>query len=140
MLYQERSIKICLWLAIVLDQTRKKHGKNKLATSSSITMLELLCENDEISFIDYMIAKGDAHYLERQPDWLKEIVPNTTVRRDYGIHRSSEKIRDFLHGCLKKYTEEAVHVEKDDDGNIVSEIKGMSKIFDPVLIRRNDPI
>lgn len=93
-----------------------------------------LCENDEISFIDYMISKGDAHYLERQPDWLKEIVPNTTVRRDYGIHRSSEKIRDFLHGCLKKYTEEVMHVEKDDDGNIISETKGMSKIFDPVLL------
>jgi hypothetical protein len=81
-----------------------------------------------------MISKGDAHYLERQPDWLKEIVPNTTVRRDYGIHRSAEKIRDFLHGCLKKYTEEAIHVEKDDDGNIISETKGMSKIFDPVLL------
>jgi hypothetical protein len=93
-----------------------------------------LCENDEISFIDYMIAKGDAHYLERQPDWLKEIVPNTTVRRDYGIHRSAEKIRDFLHGCLKKYTEEVVHVEKDEDGNTLSETKGMSKIFDPVLL------
>jgi hypothetical protein len=81
-----------------------------------------------------MISKGDAHYLERQPDWLKEIVPNTTVRRDYGIHRSAEKIRDFLHGCLKKYTEESIHVEKDDDGNIISETKGMSKIFDPVLL------
>ena len=93
-----------------------------------------LCENDEISFIDYMISKGDAHYLERQPDWLKEIVPNTTVRRDYGIHRSAEKIRDFLHGCLKKYTEEVVHTEKDEDGNTISETKGMSKIFDPVLL------
>ena len=93
-----------------------------------------LCENDEISFIDYMISKGDAHYLERQPDWLKEIVPNTTVRRDYGIHRSAEKIRDFLHGCLKTYTEEVIHVEKDADGNVVSETKGMSKIFDPVLL------
>lgn len=93
-----------------------------------------LCENDEISFIDYMIAKGDAHYLERQPDWLKEIVPNTTVRRDYGIHRSAEKIRSFLHGCLKKYSEEVMHVEKDDDGNITSETKGMVKIFDPVLL------
>jgi hypothetical protein len=93
-----------------------------------------LCENDEISFIDYMIAKGDQHYLEKQPEWLKEIVPNTTVRRDFGIHRSSEKIRDFLHGALKKYTEEAVHIEKDADGNIISEIKGMSKIFDPVLL------
>ena len=93
-----------------------------------------LCENDEISFIDYMISKNDAHYLERQPDWLKDIVPNTTVRRDYGIHRSSEKIRDFLHGCLKKYTEETLVTERDDDGNIISETKGMVKIFDPVLL------
>jgi len=93
-----------------------------------------LCENDEISFIDYMISKGDAHYLEKQPSWLKEIVPNTTVKRDYGIHRSAEKIRDFLHGCLKKYTEEVIHIEKDEEGNITSETKGMSKIFDPVLL------
>lgn len=93
-----------------------------------------LCENDEISFIDYMISKGDAHYLEKQPNWLKEIVPNTTVRRDYGIHRSSEKIRDFLHGCLKKYTEEIVHSEKNEEGEITSQTKGMAKILDPVLL------
>ena len=93
-----------------------------------------LCENDEISFIDYMISKGDAQYLERQPNWLKEIVPNTTVRRDYGIHRSSEKIRDFLHGCLKKYTEEIVHSETNEEGEIVSQTKGMAKILDPVLL------
>jgi hypothetical protein len=29
-----------------------------------------------------MKSKGDAHYLERQPEWLKEIVPNTTVKRE----------------------------------------------------------
>jgi hypothetical protein len=93
-----------------------------------------LCENDEISFIDYMIAKGDAHYLERQPQWLMEVVPNTTVRREYGIHRSSEKIRDFLHGCLIKYSEGVIFVDKDEQGNVTSEIKGMAKIFDPVLL------
>ena len=93
-----------------------------------------LCENDEISFIDHMISKGDAHYLEKQPNWLKEIVPNTTVRRDYGIHRSSEKIRDFLHGCLKKYTEEIVHSEKNEEGEITSQTKGVAKILDPVLL------
>ena len=93
-----------------------------------------LCENDEISFIDYMINKGDAHYLERQPQWLKEIVPNTKVRRDYGIHRSSEKIRDFLHSCLKKYTEEVIHTETNEEGEIVSQTKGMAKILDPVLL------
>jgi hypothetical protein len=93
-----------------------------------------LCENDEVSFIDYMISKNDAHYLEKQPEWLKEVVPNTTVRRDYGIHRSAEKIRDFLHGCLKKYTEQSLLVEKNEEGEIISEKKGMVKIFDPVLL------
>jgi hypothetical protein len=93
-----------------------------------------LCENDEVSFIDYMISKNDAHYLEKQPEWLKEVVPNTTVRRDYGIHRSAEKIRDFLHGCLKKYTEQSLLVEKNEEGEIISEKKGMIKIFDPVLL------
>jgi hypothetical protein len=93
-----------------------------------------LCENDDISFIEYMKAKGDAHYLEKQPQWLMEIVPNTTVRREYGIHRSSQKIIDYLHNCLKKYMEEAVHIEKDDDGKIIRETLGVSKIFDPVLL------
>lgn len=93
-----------------------------------------LCENDEISFIDYMIAKGDSHYLERQPVWLQEIVPNTTVKRDFGIHRSAEKIRLFLHGCLKKYTEEILIRDVDDKGEEKSVTKGMTKIFDSVLL------
>lgn len=93
-----------------------------------------LCENDDISFIEYMKSKGDAHYLEKQPEWLKEVVPGTTVKRDYGVHRSADKIRDYLHNCLKKYMEEVVYQEKDDDGNIIKEITGVSKIFDPVLL------
>jgi hypothetical protein len=93
-----------------------------------------LCENDDISFIEYMKAKGDAHFLERQPDWLKEIVPNTTVKRDYGIHRSSQKIIDYLHTCLKKYMEAPIFVEKNDAGEVIREVLGVSKIFDPVLL------
>jgi len=93
-----------------------------------------LCENDDISFIEYMKSKGDAHYLERQPEWLKEIVPNTTVKRDYGIHRSSQKIIDYLHTCLKKYMEAPIFVEKNDAGEVIREVLGVSKIFDPVLL------
>ena len=93
-----------------------------------------LCENDDISFIEYMKAKGDAHYLEKQPEWLKEIVPNTTVRRDYGIHRSSDKIIDYLHNCLKKYMEESIYKETNEQGEVVKEVLGVSKIFDPVLL------
>jgi len=93
-----------------------------------------LCENDDISFIEYMKSKGDAHYLEKQPAWLQEVIPNTTVKREYGIHRSARKIIDYLHTCLKKYSEEAIHVEKDDDGNIIKEVIGFSKILDPMLL------
>lgn len=93
-----------------------------------------LCENDEISFIETMKAKGDAHYLEKQPEWLKEIVPNTTVSRDYGVHRSSDKIRDFLHNCLKKYLETPILTEKDENGNVTRQILGIHKILDPVLL------
>ena len=93
-----------------------------------------LCENDDISFIEYMKAKGDAHYLEKQPQWLMEVVPNTTVKREYGIHRSSQKIIDYLHTCLKKYMEEVILVDKDEQGNIIKEVLGVSKIFDPVLL------
>ena len=93
-----------------------------------------LCENDDISFIEYMKSKGDAHYLEKQPEWLKEIVPNTTVKRDYGIHRSAEKIIDYLHTCLKKYMESVIFKETNEAGEVIREVLGVSKIFDPVLL------
>lgn len=93
-----------------------------------------LCENDEISFIEHMKSVNSAHYLEKQPDWLKEIVPNTTVTREYGIHRSADKIVNFLHGCLKRYSEEIIFEEKDDQGNIIRQVTGMSKILDPMLL------
>ena len=93
-----------------------------------------LCENDDISFIEYMKAKGDAHYLEKQPQWLMEVVPGTTVKREYGVHRSADKIRDYLHNCLKKYMEGVVYQEKDENGNITKEVTGVSKIFDPILL------
>jgi hypothetical protein len=93
-----------------------------------------LCENDDISFIEYMKSKGDAHYLEKQPQWLLEVIPNTTVKREYGIHRSARKVIDYLHTCLKRYMEDVIYSEKDEDGNVTKEIAGVSKVFDPMLL------
>lgn len=94
-----------------------------------------LCENDEYSFIDYMVKKGDAaRYLSPQPQWLKDIVPNSAVRRDYGIHRSSERIRSHLDGLLKKYLDETIYLQKDDNGSIIKEVLGVTKIFDIMLL------
>lgn len=88
-----------------------------------------LCENDEYSFIDYMIKKGDAaRHLAPQPQWLKEIVPNTSVRRDYGIHRSSDRIRAHLDGLLKSYLDEVIY--KDEN----NETLGITRVFDPMLL------
>lgn len=101
-----------------------------------------LVENDEMSFIEYMKYKGDAaKYLEPQPAWLQEIMPNTQVRREYGIH-SHGKIIDYRDGCVKKYLEEVIHAEKDEEGSIIKEIKGVSQILDPMLLEeiiKHDP-
>jgi hypothetical protein len=94
----------------------------------------VLCENDEMSFINYMIAKGDSHLLEIQPQWIREIIPNTTVNRDYGISRSADKMRTFLHGCLKKYLEEVVNIERDAEGSIIAEKTGVTRVLDPMLL------
>lgn len=93
-----------------------------------------LCENDDISFIEYMKAKGDAHYLEKQPEWLLEIVPNTTVKREYGIHRSADKVINYLHNSLKMYLEEVIYQEEDAEGKPIKQVTGMHKILDGVLL------
>jgi len=93
-----------------------------------------LCENDEYSFIDYMISKGDGHFLEDQPEWLKEYVPNTTVKRGKGIHRSSLTIRNFLDGTFKSYLDEIIHIEKDENGSVTKETTGVSRIPDIMLL------
>jgi hypothetical protein len=56
------------------------------------------------------------------------------VKREYGVHRSAQKIIDYLHNCLKKYMEEKILVEKNEDGVITKEVLGVSKMFDPVLL------
>lgn len=93
-----------------------------------------LVENDEISFIDYMVSKNESHYLERQPQWLREVVPNTTVNRDFGIHRSALKIRTHLHNIMKAYLEEQIVVERDENNDVVKEILGVQRVLDPALL------
>lgn len=92
-----------------------------------------LCENEDMGFINYMIYKGDGHYMEDQPEWLKEIVPNTQVNRKKGIHRSSSQIRTYLHTVLKKYTEEKIGVRRNDNDEIVGDVLGITRILDPML-------
>lgn len=101
-----------------------------------------LCENDEYSFIDYMIGKGDEQYLEPEPQYLKSRVKNSSVNRPYGIHRSAEGIRAHLNDTLKKYLDAVIKIDKDENGSIIKEYTGIYKVPDPALldelIRFND--
>lgn len=93
-----------------------------------------LCENDDLTFINHMIAKGDGHYLEDQPQWIKLYTPNSEMKRDKGISRSSEKIRDMLRAKSKEYQDEIIKIEKDESGSIIREITGMHRIPDSMLL------
>ena len=93
-----------------------------------------LVENDEISFIDYMINKGDEYYLEQEPQFLKGLLKNSTVNRKYGIHRSAPAILNHLHTTFKTYMEEVILQERDKEGSIVKETLGISQIQDPMLL------
>lgn len=94
-----------------------------------------LVENDEYSFIDYMIAKGDEYYLEPEPQYLKALVANSRVTRRYGIHRSAPAIMNHLHTTFKSYMEEVIHTERDvKTGAIIKETLGVSQILDPMLL------
>ena len=75
-----------------------------------------LVENDEASFIDYMISKGDEHYLEPEPQYLKGLVANSrVVGRRYGIHRSAAVIMNHLHTTFKTYMEEVIATQRDKE-------------------------
>ena len=118
----------------VARPNRKETWEEQARLLCKMYNARILCENDELSFIDYMISKGDAHLLEKQPQWLKEITPNTTQNRDYGISRAALKVINFLHGCLKKYLDEIILQEKDENGSIIREELGVKRVLDPVLL------
>lgn len=94
-----------------------------------------LCENEDYGFINYMIHKGDSMYLMEQPEWLKDITPNSSLigRRQYGIP-ATPKIIAHLNGTYKTYTEEVVSKEVDENGSVIKENLGFSKILDPMLL------
>jgi len=92
-----------------------------------------LCENEDMGFINYMIYKGDGHFMEDQPEWLREIVPNTQVNRKKGIHRSSSQIRTYLHSVLKHYFEEKIGVRRNDKDEVIGDVLGITRVPDVML-------
>lgn len=95
-----------------------------------------LVENDEISFIDYMKQRNDAiKYLAPQPAWLKAVTKYSSQNQDFGVSRSSDKVQNFLESLTASYLDEVVHQEKDAEGSVISEVLGVSRIYDIPLLQ-----
>lgn len=95
-----------------------------------------LVENDEISFIDYMKQRNDAiKYLAPQPAWLKAVTKYSSQNQDFGVSRSSDKVQNFLESLTASYLDEVVHQSKDTEGSVISEILGVSRIYDIPLLQ-----
>jgi len=94
-----------------------------------------LCENDEYSFCDYMISKGDGHLLMDTPEWLREYIPTSgTLSRPKGISRQSEKVQLLLRTNFKQYMEEPFMTIPKEGEKEGKKILGVEKINDPVLL------
>lgn len=97
-----------------------------------------LVENDELGFIEYMKHEGEAEvYLAPQPKFQKSLVVNSSLTRDYGVSRTAAKVRDYMDGLWGKYLDEKIHVEKDEEGNVIKEVLGVSRVFDLRLLRES---
>jgi hypothetical protein len=94
-----------------------------------------LCENDNITFIQYMIGLNEAGiYLSPKPQFLRDLMPNSTVNREYGIN-ATVKLVNHIHEDLKQYLTEVIDTQRDGNGNISKQILGVTRIMDPMLLK-----
>lgn len=92
-------------------------------------------ENDQYSFIDYMVAEGEGHMVEDTPEWLSEyIAGSSTLKRPKGISRANKAIRELLKSNLKQYMEEPFVSIQRGENNAEIKILGVEKIPDHVLL------
>jgi len=94
-----------------------------------------LCENEDYNFIQYMIGLNEAEqHLFHKPEFIKQLIPNSKSFREYGVN-ATEKLNNYLIGNQKKYLTEVIDVERDEKGNVVKQILGVSRILDPMLLK-----
>jgi len=93
------------------------------------------CENMDYGFIQHCIEKNEAvKYLATTLPFIKEVHPNTTVQRMYGVHMTKQ-IKEHLVNLIKEYMTEEIAIERDEQGNAVKKILGIKRILDPLLLK-----
>ena len=76
----------------------------------------VLYENEKTNIFHYFETKNSIKYMMKQPDYIKEVIPNSSVQRGYGMHmvealksRGEELARDEM---LKEYQEGKLNLRK----------------------------
>lgn len=123
---------------IVASYVAKPKSKDKWNEQARLLIkyynAQALVENDEMSFIDYMISKKDQMYLVKTPQFARDQIPNSSsLTREYGISRANVRMREFLHDLLKRYLDHTVSVQTDENGNTKDRI-GVTQIYDTALL------
>lgn len=94
-----------------------------------------LCENDEMGFINYMIAEGKGYRLEDTPEWLREFIPtSSTVQRAKGISSANAKVKQLLRTNLKQYMEEVFITAPINGSDDTQKVLGVRRIYDHMFL------
>lgn len=95
---------------------------------------QVMCENADAGFIQYMIEKNEEYYLAEGMSFLREINPNTKHRSNAGLPPTIAVI-NHLNNAAVIYCKEEITKERDAEGKATRTILGVNKILDPMLLQ-----
>lgn len=125
---------VCTWTGR-FDDLKKTHERleNIIETYNAWTVVE----NNVSLFIQYMISRRKQKYLvpKDQVLFLKELGSNRSVYQEYGWRNTGTLFKQHLLSYGIEFLKEELHVEADDDGNIVKTTYGVERIPDPMLLK-----
>lgn len=94
---------------------------------------EIMCENADYGFIQYMIEKNETLYLAEGQSFLKEISPSSKHKGKYGLPPTPAMISHWINTAVI-YTKEEIDKDRDTEGNVTSTMLGVTRILDPLLL------
>ena len=94
---------------------------------------QVMCENADEVFIQYMIARNEDYFLVKGQSILKEIAPNSKHKGEYGLP-PTEAVIKRLNNQSVRFTKEVIVREKDEKGKPIKSILGVNKILDVMLL------
>jgi hypothetical protein len=95
-----------------------------------------LVENNVSLFIQYMISKRMQRFLvpKDQILFLKELGSNMNVYADYGWKNTGTMFKNHLLSYGIQFMEEELDHEFDENGKILSTVRGVERIPDPMIL------